>query len=384
MSLDLSMLDGVIKKTIETVENGKYQIFEIVEQARQESEHLRHEIEQVKEEVNQVIENTDRLEREFRRSRQHLSVVSQNFKQYTEDDIRKAYEQANQKQLELLLLQEKEGQLRERRNDLQFRLRNIEQTVDKAEKVMGQMGVIMGYLTGDLKQVGEMIEDVKHQQQMGLRIIQAQEEERKRVAREIHDGPAQSMANVVLRTELVEKVFIHEGIEKAREELNEIKGMIRESLTDVRRIIFNLRPMALDDLGLVPTLKRYIEELSKKNHTDFEFKTFGKENRLPPAMEVALFRLVQESLNNVIKHAKATDVQLKLEFQRDRIFLIVSDNGIGFDMKQKTREGFGILGMKERIKLLEGQIVIQSAPGKGTKLFLSIPLNGEVREGKSK
>lgn len=384
MSLDLSMLDGVIKKTIETVENGKYQIFEIVEQARQESEHLRQEIRQVREEVNQVIENTDRLEREFRRSRQHLSVVSQNFKQYTEDDIRKAYEQANQKQLELLLLQEKEGQLRERRNDLQFRLRNIEQTVDKAEKVMGQMGVIMGYLTGDLKQVGEMIEDVKHQQQMGLRIIQAQEEERKRVAREIHDGPAQSMANVVLRTELVEKVFIHEGIEKAREELNEIKGMIRESLTDVRRIIFNLRPMALDDLGLVPTLKRYIEELSKKNHTDFEFKTFGKENRLPPAMEVALFRLVQESLNNVIKHAKATDVQLKLEFQRDRIFLIVSDNGIGFDMKQKTREGFGILGMKERIKLLEGQIVIQSAPGKGTKLFLSIPLNGEVREGKSK
>lgn len=384
MSLDLSMLDGVIKKTIETVENGKYQIFEIVEQARQESEHLRQEIEQVKEEVNQVIENTDRLEREFRRSRQHLSVVSQNFKQYTEDDIRKAYEQANQKQLELLLLQEKEGQLRERRNDLQFRLRNIEQTVDKAEKVMGQMGVIMGYLTGDLKQVGEMIEDVKHQQQMGLRIIQAQEEERKRVAREIHDGPAQSMANVVLRTELVEKVFIHEGIEKAREELNEIKGMIRESLTDVRRIIFNLRPMALDDLGLAPTLKRYIEELSKKNHTDFEFKTFGKENRLPPAMEVALFRLVQESLNNVIKHAKATDVQLKLEFQRDRIFLIVSDNGIGFDMKQKTREGFGILGMKERIKLLEGQIVIQSALGKGTKLFLSIPLNGEVREGKSK
>lgn len=384
MSLDLSMLDGVIKKTIETVENGKYQIFEIVEQARQESEHLRQEIEQVKEEVNQVIENTDRLEREFRRSRQHLSVVSQNFKQYTEEDIRKAYEQANQKQLELLLLQEKEGQLRERRNDLQFRLRNIEQTVDKAEKVMGQMGVIMGYLTGDLKQVDEMIEDVKHQQQMGLRIIQAQEEERKRVAREIHDGPAQSMANVVLRTELVEKVFIHEGIEKAREELNEIKGMIRESLTDVRRIIFNLRPMALDDLGLVPTLKRYIEELSKKNHTDFEFKTFGKENRLPSAMEVALFRLVQESLNNVIKHAKATDVQLKLEFQRDRIFLIVSDNGIGFDMKQKTREGFGILGMKERIKLLEGQIVIQSAPGKGTKLFLSIPLNGEVREGKSK
>lgn len=375
MILDLSMLDGVIEKTIETVENGKYQIFEIVEQAREESNHLRQEIEQVKEEVNHVIESSDKLDKEFRKARQHLSVVSQNFKQYSEDDIRKAYEQANQKQLDLLLLQEKEEQLRERRNDLQFRLRNIEQTVDKAEKVMGQMGVIMGYLTGDLRQVGEMLEDVKHQQQMGLKIIQAQEEERKRVAREIHDGPAQSMANVVLRTELVEKVFILEGFEKAKEELNEIKGMVRESLTDVRRIIFNLRPMALDDLGLVPTLKRYIEDLSRMCGTDFEFKTFGKEYRLPPTMEVALFRLVQESLSNVKKHSKATDVQLKLEFQRDRIFLIISDNGIGFDMKQKTREGFGILGMKERVKLLEGQIVIQSAHGKGTKVFLSVPMN---------
>jgi two-component system sensor histidine kinase DegS len=377
MSVDLSMLDGVIEKTIETVENGKYQIFEIVEQAREESEHLRKEIEQVKEEVNQVIDSSDRLDREFRRTRQHLSVVSQNFDQYTEEDIRKAYEQANQKQLDLMLLKEKEEQLRGRRNDLQFRLRNIEQTVNRAEKVMTQMGVIMGYLTGDLKQVGEMLEDVKHQQQMGLRIIQAQEEERKRVAREIHDGPAQSMANVVLRTELVEKAFVHGGIEKAREELKDIKEMIRESLTDVRRIIFNLRPMALDDLGLVPTLKRYLEELSRKDNIEFDFKTFGKENRLPPSMEVALFRLVQESLNNVNKHSKATEVQLKLEFQKERIFLIVSDNGVGFDVKQKSREGFGILGMKERVKLLDGQLVFQSAPGKGTKLFLVIPINYE-------
>jgi two-component system sensor histidine kinase DegS len=374
MAVDLSMLDGVIEKTLETVEQSKYQIFEIAEQAREECEHLRQEIEKVKQEVIAAITKSDQLEVELRRARQRLSEVSRNFKQYTEEDIHQAYEKANRIQLELSLLQEKEKQLRERRNDLQFRLRNIEKTVEKAENVMTQMGVVMGYLAGDLKQVGQMIEDVKHQQQMGLQVIQAQEEERKRVAREIHDGPAQSMANVVLRTELVEKVLSNAEVEKAREELKELKGMVRESLADVRRIIFNLRPMALDDLGLVPTLKKYIEELTRKYDLIVDFKTFGKECRPPSSMEVALFRLVQESLSNVIKHAKASETQIKLEFQAERIYLVIKDDGIGFDMKQKSREGFGILGMKERIKLLDGQMVFQSAPGQGTKILLVIPL----------
>jgi two-component system sensor histidine kinase DegS len=374
MAIDLSMLDGVIEKTLETVEQSKYQIFEIAEQAREECEHLRQEAEKVKQEVVVVIAKSDQLELDLRRARQRLSDVSKNFKLFTEEDIHQAYERANRIQLELSLSQEKEIQLRERRNDLQFRLRSIEQTVEKAENVMTQMGVVMGYLAGDLKQVGQIIEDVKHQQQMGLQVIQAQEEERKRVAREIHDGPAQSMANVVLRTELVEKVLVNDGVGQAREELKELKELVRESLADVRRIIFNLRPMALDDLGLVPTLRKYIEELNRKYDLVIDFKTFGKECRPPSSMEVALFRLVQESLTNVIKHAKAPEAQIKLEFQRDRIFLVIKDDGIGFDMKKKSREGFGILGMQERIKLLDGQMVLQSAPGQGTKLLLVIPI----------
>jgi two-component system sensor histidine kinase DegS len=377
MTVDLSMLDGVIEKTLETVEQSKYQIFEIAEQAREECEHLRQEIEKVKEEVIAAITKSDQLELELRRARHRLSEVSRNFKQYSEEDIHQAYKQANNIQLELSLLQEKEKQLRERRNDLQFRLRNIEKTVEKAENVMTQIEVVMGYLAGDLKEVGQMLEDVKHQQQMGLQVIQAQEEERKRVAREIHDGPAQSMANVVLRTELVEKILSNDGVEKAREELKELKGLVRESLADVRRIIFNLRPMALDDLGLVPTLKKYIEELTHKYDLIVDFKTFGKERRPSSSMEVALFRLVQESLSNVIKHARASETQIKLEFQAERIYLVIKDDGVGFNMKQKAREGFGILGMKERVKLLDGQFVIQSAPGQGTKLLLVIPSKQE-------
>lgn len=377
MAVDLLVLDGVIEKTLETVEQSKYQIFEIAEQARQECEHLRQEAEKVNQEVNAIILKSDQLEVDLRRARLRLSEVSRNFKKYSEEDIHQAYEQASNIQLELSILREKEKQLRERRNDLQFRLRNIEKTVGRAENVLTQMDVIMGYLAGDLKQVGQLIENAKHQQQMGLQVIQAQEEERKRVAREIHDGPAQSMANVVLRTELAEKVLVNDGIEKAREELKNLKETVRESLSDVRRIIFNLRPMALDDLGLVPTLKKYVEELSRKYGQVFDFKTFGKERRPPSSMEVALFRLVQESLTNVIKHAKASETQIKLEFQSERMYLVIKDDGVGFDMKQKSREGFGILGMQERIKLLDGEMAVQSAPGQGTKLLLVIPLKQE-------
>src|SRR5690606_15297747 len=141
----------------------------------------------------------------------------------------------------------------------------------KAENLTTQMSVVLGYLTGDIRQVGRLLEDTEYKHKMGLKILHAQEEERKRVAREIHDGPAQSMANAILRAEIAEKVLLQEGVERAKDELKELKASIRDSLADVRRIIFDLRPMALDDLGLVPTVQKYIDGLTKKITTQIQF-----------------------------------------------------------------------------------------------------------------
>ena len=143
------------------------------------------------------------------------------------------------------------------------------------------MGVVLGYLTGDLSKIGEALESAKQHQLMGLKVIQAQEEERKRVAREIHDGPAQSMANVVLRSEIVEKMLKNERILEAQMELHELKEMVRMSLGDVRRIIFDLRPMALDDLGLVPTLQKYIRTCEERIASSIDLVIFGIE---PPLL----------------------------------------------------------------------------------------------------
>ncbi|MGG3887098.1 sensor histidine kinase [Brevibacillus panacihumi] len=375
-AIDISVLDGVIKRTIETVETSKSQIFDIAESARQQGNSMKLELHELRQEITKVIQKVDALELAYRKSRNRLVLVSRNFHMYTEEDIRVAYEDASRIQVDLSIFRERENNLKRRRNDLERQLRTLEETIVRAEKLVSQMGVVLGYLTGDLSKIGEALESAKQHQLMGLKVIQAQEEERKRVAREIHDGPAQSMANVVLRSEIVEKMLKNERVLEAQMELHELKEMVRMSLADVRRIIFDLRPMALDDLGLVPTLQKYIRTCEERMETSIDLVVFGVEPTLRSSVKAAIFRLVQECLNNVEKHAKAKSVQVKLEFVQDSLSLVVKDDGIGFDLDERMGTGgsFGLLGMKERTQLLEGQIEVQSAPGDGTKVLFQIPL----------
>jgi two-component system sensor histidine kinase DegS len=374
--INIGMLDGVIKRTIQTVEASQAQIFEIAESARQEGNAMKQELHELRQEIEQVIRQVDSLEINYRKARNRLALVSRNFNTYSEEDIRIAYEEASKLQVELSINRERENSLKRRRNDLERRLRNLEETIDRAEVLMTQMGVVLGYLTGDLSKVGEALETAKQHQMMGLRIIQAQEEERKRVAREIHDGPAQSMANVVLRTEIVEKMLKNERILEAQMELHELKEMVRLSLAEVRRIIFDLRPMALDDLGLVPTLQKYIKNFEERTKQSVDLIVFGQEQPLKSSVKAAIFRLIQECLNNVEKHSNAKFVQVKLEFTQENLHLVVKDDGVGFDMNDRAASysSFGLLGMKERTQLLEGTMDIQSTPGQGTKIMFQIPV----------
>ena len=213
---------------------------------------------------------------------------------------------------------------------------------------------------------------------MGLQIIKAQEEERKRVAREIHDGPAQSMANVVLRMEFCEKLM-DVNPEKVRGELQELKDIVRNNLQDVRKIIFDLRPMAIDDLGVMPTLKRYIEDFRGKNDIDIGMNFFGKETRLEPVLEIALFRLVQEALNNVVKHARAAKVLVTLEMMPEWVKVSVEDDGVGFILERVMTDygtRFGLISMQERADLLGGTLQINTAPGQGTRVVFKVPVAG--------
>ncbi len=374
----LKDLNRVIDSAIGTMEASKEQIFEIAEYAKSEGENIKKDLQLVMQEVEDVISLYDHYEREYRRRRNVLMNVSRNFQEYSEEDIRQAYEQAYNIQIELRVTSEREQYLKKRRDELHFRLKNLEMTIERADKLITQVGVVLHYLQGDISRLGEELEEAKDGQAFGLKIIEAQEEERRRVSREIHDGPAQSMAHVVMRAELADRMISQGNIEEAKEELRSLKGAVRHSLSDVRRIIYDLRPMALDDLGLIPALRRFVEAYGEPKQFMIDFQFTGIEVRLPTSLEVAIYRLVQESMNNISKHAQASKVNINVDFSPTRTKIFIEDDGIGFVEEEVHREKkFGLLGMRERIKLLQGELKINSKPKAGTKITILIPLPQE-------
>lgn len=383
MGLDLKTLKSIIDKTVRAVESGQNQIYELTGQAILERQQIELDLKRTRQELAEVIKRTDFLEKEVRRYRLQLVELSRRFDSVDEAEVKRVYDETHQLQTELRLSEEKEKQLKERRDDLERRLRQMDQIIEHAENLGTQMSIVHRYLTGDLSQVSKMVEEAYQSQELGLKVIQAQEAERKRVAREIHDGPAQGLANLLLQSEIIERSCLMGDLEKAKVELHNLKRYASDTLADIRRIIFDLRPMALDDLGLVPTLHKYVEKVKTGVNLEVSLSVRGEERELPSAMTVALFRLAQEAITNVLKHAQATRLEIRLEFARQAVNLVIQDNGKGFDLRQK-REGFGLLGMKERVKLLEGQIRVDTKAGWGTRVAINIPLPQEAAFGKER
>ncbi|MCX7745529.1 MAG: sensor histidine kinase [Clostridia bacterium] len=380
--LDLARMDEIIKKTIDAINNSKNEIYDIAESARKECNNLEEELNMLKLQVKELIETVEVLEVELKESKKKLMLVSKNHDKYSEEDLKAAYEKADNLRLQLAVKREQEQFLIKRRNDLEIRIKESYKTVQKADNLISQVGVALEYMNGDLQKVSLQLEDMQQRQLMGLRILKAQEEERQRVARDIHDGPAQSMSNVVLKAEICERL-IDVDIDKTRVELQNLKKIVRDSLQDVRKIIYNLRPMSLDDLGLIPTLERYIVTFKDTAGIEVSFKNRGIHEGIKTIISLTVFRIVQEALSNIGKHAKAHKAAINLEQLENNLKLYIYDDGQGFnvnDLKSSQEDingGFGLFSMKERVELLDGEFKIDSEPGKGTRLNITIPLAQE-------
>lgn len=387
--INVAQLDKIIKKTIEAINNSKAEIYDIAESSRRECKRLDDELNALKQQVTQLISEVEILEVELKKSKRRLMMINKNFSKYTQEELKDAYEKADNLRVELAVKRELEQYLIRRRNELEIRIKDAVKTVQKADSLISKVGVALGYLSGDLQEVSLKLEDLQQRQLLGLKIIKAQEEERQRVARDIHDGPAQLMSNVVLKAEICEKM-IEVDLDKAREELRILKKTVRDSLQDVRKIIYNLRPMSLDDLGLVPTLQRYVLTFQEESGIAVSFTTAGVQPELKSVISLTVFRIVQEAINNVAKHANANSISIHLEFFKEDLKLYVIDNGVGFDinkLKEKNDDlssGFGLVSMRERVELLGGEMNISSEPGKGTRLIIIIPFTEEEGDSDEK
>ena len=382
-SFDVSHLNRIVKETLNMIDKSRDAIFDIAEGARRECNRLEEELNELKLEAKVIIEQSDLLEVELKKSRMRLAAISKSFDRYTQDDIRIAYESADKVRVELAINREREKFAILRRNDLERRIKEAYGTVSKAESLVSQVGTIMDYLSGDLSNLNDHLDDSEKRKYLAIRVIKAQEEERSRVAREIHDGPAQSMSNVVLKAEICEKL-IDINIDQARSELQNLKKIVRESLKDVRRIIYDLRPMSLEDLGLLPTLQKYVESFSLETGIDIIFYRRGLDMVVDDKnLNLTIFRVVQEALNNIRKHSKAKTGEVRVEFTPLSVSLKISDNGQGFDAnalqvaKDDHSSGFGLMSMKERIELMLGKMEISSQPGKGTVVKVVLPHSEE-------
>jgi two-component system, NarL family, sensor histidine kinase DegS len=211
---------------------------------------------------------------------------------------------------------------------------------------------------------------------MIVRVIQAQEDERLRVSRQIHDGPAQTMTNLVLRAEICERLLDIDAT-RAKTELSGLKSAVNTTLQDTRRFIFDLRPMILDDLGLEPTLRRYVQQFTEKHKTEVGITINGLNGRLPNQLEVAVFRIVQEALTNVAQHAHAAHSQVTIEADNEAMTVTIEDDGAGFnpdESRLRDPKLMGLSTMRQRAEMFGGHVTLDSTPGRGTRIVTNLPV----------
>ncbi|MDF2801635.1 MAG: hypothetical protein K0S61_1538 [Anaerocolumna sp.] len=215
--------------------------------------------------------------------------------------------------------------------------------------------------------------------EFGINILEAQENERKRIARDLHDSTVQNLTNMMHKTELCTRLIDVDKV-RAKLELQTMISTIKSTINDMRNIIFGLRPMSLDDLGLLPTIERYIRETNKSHDVNITLNVENEESSILPVINLTLFRIIQEASNNAIKHGNATNISIKLVYNLETIELYIKDNGCGFkketllETKANIFSGYGLSMMKERVFILSGDFNIDSNEEEGTNIIVKIPL----------
>jgi two-component system sensor histidine kinase DegS len=372
--LNLDNLDNILKQTVKSISQGKSQMCDIAENSRKECLYIEREYQNVKEELEKVFKNVREYEINLKKSKQNLVKINKDYDIYSQEEMRNIYLEADRYRVDLALENQREQMLINMRNDLEKRLKNAKETLIKAESLVNHVGVAMDFLSGNLDNLSTHIEGINNKNKLAIKVLESQEQDRKKVAREIHDGIAQTMSNVVLKAELCNKLCDIDN-QRAKVELNNLKGLTRNALEEVRGIIYDLRPMSLDDLGIVSTLDRYIKKFSDESKLKIDFSVKGAVVELENVIRIALFRVAQEALNNVVKHSQASSVQISLNFAEEYVELFIKDNGNGFDVnsvKITENSGYGICGMKERISLLNGDFIIKSQIDRGTVCMVRV------------
>lgn len=287
----------------------------------------------------------------------HLQQVQNQLDRLPPQEIRNAYDSALDAQQRLFVMR---GQLEKLQNE-KAHLDRFKSTLERARTM--STGGLDSASAGGAKSPLASVE----------MLVNAQETERQRLSRQMHDGPAQALSNFILQTEIAMRLLdVDAG--QARDELNNLKTSAMGTFQKVRNFIFELRPMMLDDLGLVPTVRRYSDAFKEQTGLDVTVTVTGNERRLESYLEVMLFRAIQEVLGNAARHSQATLVKVSLDLGEDRVRVSIDDNGKGFDADSALRgNSLGLKLIQERAEMLGGNFEVDSAMGRGSRISFAVP-----------
>ncbi|TRW27996.1 sensor histidine kinase [Criibacterium bergeronii] len=359
---------------IESVQQGKEEIFAISEKIGIDNKKVLVQLEKLKSKVNKQTKDRDELKLLAQESRKKLSDVSSNFNLYSQQDIEQAYIEANKLQLKLT---KKENELKLLLNNiesLESRLSENEELHSKSTDILNKIDVISEYLSYDFSKKDN------EPQNNTIKWIMLMENEKGRISRDIHDGPAQSVASLVIKTDIIKKLLTkNTSMTNIQNELNDLKYQLRSVINEIRKIIYDLRPSSLNELGIIDSIKGLISKTKENKQINIEFQLIENSQIKSTTSQITCYRVIQECLTNIVKHAKAENVNICLDIEPNYIKIKVNDDGIGFDMTEAKGKdnSFGLSSIKERIALMNGEVDITSTPD-GTTINASIPNLGEI------
>lgn len=339
---------------------------ELVEESKREYTRIQNELTEIEVLIEQTSGEVQKLDHRTAQVTNKLRHIESNLNSYPREDIKEAYSASQASQLRLVMLRTQVEQLQAKKETLEPQIEYLRRFLDTVDQVPG------------LSPYGEeMVSSTVQGDSVVMRIIEAQEGERQRLARQMHDGPAQSLTNLILQAEIVDRSFA-EDTNRARSELVNLKNAVNATFQKTMDFIFELSPMMLDDLGAVPTVRRYVDDYQEKSGLSVALDVVGEERRLAPYVEVTIFRVIQELLHNVWQHAHASHVQVNLDLRTATISINVEDDGSGFDVDEavaaaKERKTLGITTLQQRVDMLGGSIEFDSSLGRGTRVTVKIP-----------
>jgi len=347
-------------------QDPRQSLVDLIEESKRDYTQIGNELKEIELLIEQTSSEVQKLDHRTAQVTNRLRHIESNLSSYPREDIREAYSASQDSQVRLLMLRAQVEQLQGKKESLDRQAEHLRRFLDAINEfpglAIGQEAMAPSALSGD---------------KVITRIIEAQEGERQSLARQMHDGPAQSLTNLILQAEIVERLFDRD-MDQARLELTSLKNAVNATFQKTMDFIFELSPMMLDDLGVVPTLRRYVEDFREKSGLQIALDIVGEDRRPAPYVEVTIFRVIQELLHNVRQHAHASHVQVNLDLQGAVVGITVEDDGSGFDVDEvlaaaKERKTLGISTMQRRLEMLGGQVQFESSLGRGTKVTIEIP-----------